>query len=133
MNSTAKASREINKAVCVLLWAWGKSTNLSYYYTARVRLNRIYMRCIVYIWYFWLGITKYTVLYGVYIRFWSTLEKAYVGDIFVSVLTISQSPMGILYFWHGVTLRSPKRYCCAVSELACILSQISYKMLLCGL
>jgi hypothetical protein len=37
----------------------------------RVGQNHIYM---VYIQYFWQGITKYTVVHGVYIRFWPTLR-----------------------------------------------------------
>jgi hypothetical protein len=47
-------------------------------YIYRVGQNHIH----VYIWYFWQGITKYTVITGVYIRSWPTLHIYGAGQPF---------------------------------------------------
>ena len=71
--------------------------------TSRVGQNHIYIYT-VYIQYFWQGnITKYTVIYGVYIRFWPTLLTSKDR----TCTSVCQIPMLMLYALPCVLVRGP--------------------------
>jgi hypothetical protein len=90
---------------------------------SRVGHNYIYT---VNVWYFWQEITKYTVIYGVYIWFWPTLLiwlQAYacycvVRDMFVCSFVKHLSWRSVLSFWGT----GP---CIALNNLHTLLSLLS--------